>query len=154
MIRKAVIVVLTLGAFSTAAACYHSLAMHDAVCIYKRTQSRSSTFMFVVDGYEVRVWHFLLAETPRTTRKTEIAFLGFALLSEVGPTPVGTWFLIHRLTGPVWALFLLLAAHPTVAFIRGPLRRWRRRKRGECVNCGYNLTGNVTGVCSECGVSM
>ncbi len=31
---------------------------------------------------------------------------------------------------------------------------WRRDHRypdGHCRNCGYNLTGNVTGICSECG---
>jgi predicted RNA-binding Zn-ribbon protein involved in translation (DUF1610 family) len=22
---------------------------------------------------------------------------------------------------------------------------------GECINCGYNLTGNTSGVCPECG---
>lgn len=27
----------------------------------------------------------------------------------------------------------------------------RRAKHGLCLECGYNLTGNVTGVCSECG---
>ncbi len=48
-------------------------------------------------------------------------------------------------------LAVLLAAYPTIAFIRGPLRRWRRRRRGWCVKCGYDLTGNVTGVCPECG---
>jgi hypothetical protein len=26
-----------------------------------------------------------------------------------------------------------------------------RLKSGECVHCGYNLTGNVSGVCPECG---
>ena len=30
--------------------------------------------------------------------------------------------------------------------------RWRRHFRPNvCVRCGYDLTGNVTGVCSECG---
>ena len=24
-------------------------------------------------------------------------------------------------------------------------------KKGLCQKCGYNLTGNVTGICSECG---
>ena len=48
-------------------------------------------------------------------------------------------------------LTLLFAAYPTIAFIRGPLRHRRRRKRGLCVKCGYDLTGNVTGVCSEYG---
>jgi len=30
------------------------------------------------------------------------------------------------------------------------LRRQRRAK-GLCVRCGYDLTGNVSGVCPECG---
>jgi hypothetical protein len=29
-------------------------------------------------------------------------------------------------------------------------RRWRRR-RGRCEQCGYDLTGNKSGVCPECG---
>jgi hypothetical protein len=29
--------------------------------------------------------------------------------------------------------------------------RWRRWKPRRCSNCKYDLTGNVTGVCSECG---
>ena len=51
---------------------------------------------------------------------------------------------------PLWFVFVAFAAAPTIAFIRGPARRWRRRKRGLCPNCGYDLTGTVSGVCSEC----
>ncbi len=54
---------------------------------------------------------------------------------------------------PVWFVFLVCAAYPATAFIRGPLRRWHRRRRGLCLGCGYNLEGNVSGVCSECGVA-
>ena len=58
--------------------------------------------------------------------------------------------------GQLSATFLstVLAAYPTIAFIRGPLRRWRRHRKGLCLNCGYNLTGNVTGKCSECGTEV
>jgi hypothetical protein len=48
---------------------------------------------------------------------------------------------------PLWMLFLL-SALPT-AFLW-----WRGRRRippGHCRNCGYNLAGNVSGVCPECG---
>jgi len=31
------------------------------------------------------------------------------------------------------------------------LRSRRRRRRRQCIRCGYDLTGNVTGRCSECG---
>ncbi len=55
---------------------------------------------------------------------------------------------------PFWIPFTALALYPTLAFIRGPLRRWRRRKKGHCPQCGYNLTGNVSGVCPECGIKL
>ena len=29
--------------------------------------------------------------------------------------------------------------------------RWQRVEPGTCVRCDYNLTGNVTGICPECG---
>ena len=52
---------------------------------------------------------------------------------------------------PVWALSLLFFTYPIVAFVRGPLRRWHRRRGCLCIGCGYDLTGNVSGVCPECG---
>jgi hypothetical protein len=55
---------------------------------------------------------------------------------------------------PLWAPVVLFGACPTIAFIRGPVRRWRRRRKGLCLACGYDLTGNVTGVCPECGVEI
>ena len=48
----------------------------------------------------------------------------------------------------------LLALYPALAFIRGPLRRHRRRKHGLCEQCSYNLTGNTSGVCPECGTQV
>lgn len=31
------------------------------------------------------------------------------------------------------------------------VRRANRRRRGACVQCGYSMTGNVSGCCPECG---
>ena len=53
-----------------------------------------------------------------------------------------------------FALYLLpisCAAYPVFAFLRGPVRLRRRRSLGLCIDCGYNLTGNISGVCPECG---
>ncbi|UCC32287.1 MAG: hypothetical protein JSU86_08395 [Phycisphaerales bacterium] len=52
---------------------------------------------------------------------------------------------------PFWMLVMLFALWPVLSFIRGPLRRARRRAAGCCRHCGYNLTGNTSGVCPECG---
>ena len=29
-----------------------------------------------------------------------------------------------------------------------------RRRRGECGQCGYNLPGNESGICPECGLAV
>jgi hypothetical protein len=52
-----------------------------------------------------------------------------------------------------WVLVLAFAPLPAfwlVLFIR----RARMCKPGCCVRCGYNLTGNTSGVCPECGASL
>ena len=51
----------------------------------------------------------------------------------------------------LWLPTAIFAAYPSIAFIRGPVRRWRRRRKGWCVKCGYDLIENVSGVCPECG---
>ena len=55
---------------------------------------------------------------------------------------------------PFWLLFAGLARWPALAFVRGPLRRWRRRKRGQCLHCGYNLAGLPERRCPECGTAF
>lgn len=52
-------------------------------------------------------------------------------------------------TGVPMGLFI---AYPFVAFVRAQYRR-RRHKPGHCLNCEYDLTGNTSGVCPECGTS-
>ena len=51
----------------------------------------------------------------------------------------------------LWFLFLVSVAWLCGNIYRGPLRYWRRLKRGLCVSCGYDLRGTESGVCSECG---
>ena len=50
---------------------------------------------------------------------------------------------------PFW-LLLLLTAIPTAWLWH---RDRGRIRPGCCLRCGYNLTGNRSGVCSECGLA-
>lgn len=54
----------------------------------------------------------------------------------------------------LWLPFILLATYPTFAFIRGPLRRYHRRRKGLCAECGYNLTGLTEQRCPECATEF
>jgi hypothetical protein len=54
---------------------------------------------------------------------------------------------------PMWMPLAILLVPPFLS-----VRRWRREQRakmeGRCHTCGYNLTGNVSGTCPECGTAV
>jgi len=52
---------------------------------------------------------------------------------------------------PFWFPSLLLAAYPCYAIAKSLVRPYCRRKSNLCCQCGYNLTGNESGQCPECG---
>ena len=51
---------------------------------------------------------------------------------------------------PLWLPALVLAL-PAVGRVASRLRRRNRRLTGRCISCGYDLTGNLSGTCPECG---
>jgi len=62
------------------------------------------------------------------------------------------WFSRHRLTMPFWALIALMSVIPARHLWRLGLRIrcWRRRRRGLCAECGYDLRES-SDRCPECG---
>ena len=51
---------------------------------------------------------------------------------------------------PIWVLVIVAA----IGISFSMLRRLRRARPGCCNSCGYNLTGNVSGRCPECGTAI
>jgi hypothetical protein len=47
---------------------------------------------------------------------------------------------------------VLLGAYPLLMTVRKAAIRRQRAKTGCCLRCGYDLTGNVSGACPECGL--
>jgi len=168
MTRKAIIVVLTLGAVGTLT---FSWASTWKPLSYQSQINRSTELTIVVSGAHIQVFwiqplgtgfsveaeeiYRRLSKTGRLRSSVPLLDMrtnwGFGINRRSG---LGLWGHTYRsaeVTAPLWAPFILLATYPTIVFYRGPMRRWRRRRRGLCLKCGYDLTGNESGVCPECG---
>ncbi|HXE53712.1 MAG TPA: hypothetical protein VN541_11880 [Tepidisphaeraceae bacterium] len=79
---------------------------------------------------------------------------------QVGRTkaaPEGTWRFGNRrliiASVPYWFLVAATAVLP-LCWLAPRLKRKLRTRSGFCPGCGYNLTANTTGICSECGVTV
>lgn len=61
---------------------------------------------------------------------------------------------IHRgIIVPLWFVALISLPYPILT-VRSEWRLFHRKRRGHWLKCGYDLTGNVTGKCSECGTAI
>ena len=81
---------------------------------------------------------------PMPPGDTPLKRLGFDVFWEPG---------LKQVLLPAWAV-AAPAAVPLVLSTIGAVRRRRRDRRHLCRSCGYDLTGNVSGVCPECGISV
>lgn len=70
-------------------------------------------------------------------------FTGIALAA-VGRAP---WWFWAAVVAPL--IPMAFAAHKAVSRVR----RDQRISEGRCGHCGYDLAGNVSGVCPECGAA-
>ena len=48
-------------------------------------------------------------------------------------------------------LAVIAALYPMLSVVTARGRRYLRARKGLCLHCGYNLKGNISGVCPECG---
>jgi len=60
---------------------------------------------------------------------------------------------LPRYRGILLCLLLAFYLLP-LKWLTDVLRRAPRTRPGFCARCGYNLTGNTSGVCPECGMKV
>jgi hypothetical protein len=63
-----------------------------------------------------------------------------------GRRSAGAGIAVTEASLPLWIPLLAVAVPTGIAF-----QRLARRCPGRCSTCGYDLTGNTSGVCPECG---
>jgi len=107
---------------------------------------------------------------PRSKQppRCNVGFAGFQCFGRPYTLPPGLWLCGNSQPGglalaqthvewhtqldfPLWAPIVLFAGYPLIAFFRGPFRRAARGAKSRCRTCGYELIGNRSGVCPECG---
>ena len=101
---------------------------------------------------------------PKNARVVGSEFWGFSSFSNYSidnPRPgqanvVPIYGSYRFYTVPFWFAAMLVGT-PAVLLLPGHVkdrRRMRRARAGCCLTCGYDLTGNESGVCPECGVKI
>ena len=98
-------------------------------------------------GFQFYRYKYVATETEPIISGWRYSYWGFSLHWRVSYYGTDTEYVLGV---PHWFLTLLFAIGPGVWFIK-----WRKRRRlamaGKCPACGYDLTGNESGVCPECG---
>ena len=99
-------------------------------------------------------WNYYsdMTEIPGSM-KPDATFLGFGSkrVDLYWTIPLSSLHKTTTVSIPFWFLALIFAILPAIWFIK-----WRKRRRlgpNSCGNCGYDLTGNETGECPECGLA-
>ena len=145
MIRKSIIVVLTLGAVGTLTA---HVSSQRAIRHFTVVSSRYATLGISVYRGKLRLAILNYPEEEGPFLAWEVPIWQGFHCSRFSLTSEKTYW---ELSIPTYGAFAFCVSYPIVALICGPLRRRRRHRKGLCPACGYDLTGNESRVCPECG---
>ena len=98
-------------------------------------------------GYAERSWSGGLTIAHADSLHLHPTKLGFAFVSRSRASHFQSQF-----SFPLWLPALLFAILPVHRYLTH-IRRIRTRTQS-CISCGYNLTGNTSGTCPECGTTI
>ena len=115
--------------------------------------STESTAPFAGEGFLV-AYHDIHPDFDQLTVDAESDKLGFGYLrgsydflkSGEQESGYNIFSPVYGIHAPAWAAVFLFAALPTQRFLTRH-RRHSNLKRGACLTCNYDLTGNTSGVC-------
>jgi hypothetical protein len=158
MMRRSIIVVLVLVGVGTGAAWITNVTIGRA---WDWTLKPTRQFSICTHDRRVGVVCGVMLDQDQP---------GIDVIVQIGDWYGFRWMACRSYTGPgftvpnaptyykAWVLEVSLAyisalalSYPITIFVRGTVRRYRRQRQGCCLKCGYNLTGNVSGTCPECG---
>lgn len=169
MIRKAIIALLASLAFATVGAWVLASESDQPIPVHSYDSDKWSITWFLCKPPAVLSVDFRHDSGDPNNRPTT-ALHNYERPISQSARDLGPWlgFIYEQLSNvypdriyrsahivvPLWMPLVVFGSYPAIAFIRGPLRRWRRRKRGLCIRCGYDLEGNISGTCPECGEGL
>ncbi len=114
---------------------------------------------WVLNAYDGKVSYQWWVDRPEQTHTPDAWRIG-SLLLDLFVAYSGTYHLPGNLmvcgiyyvvVVPLWLPTVILAAYAALNVWRW---RCRRVRPGHCASCGYDLTGNISGRCPECGVTV
>ena len=177
MIRKVIILGLTAAAFVTLSfhVLSYSYGFSCAVCPTRHSWINASIFPGKLHIFRMRsgnvaaiqrwqqIWqkkwpgqrgseilwrdHLHIVSVARIALPAWVGEEHFVFVRTLPNDPRGTTTIMFPLSLPA----LAFAAYPSVVLVRS---LQRRRRKGCCGICDYNLTGNTSGICPECGTDV
>lgn len=123
---------------------------NDYLYIYREFTPASSMMIFCSNHqFRFTLWQEL--NPSRSLIQWKSALMGFEWIVESNITPANRLNRLNRLCIPMWFMMVLFVIYPLIFYYRGPLRKKRRRKSQQCLQCGKSLIGIEEPTCSACG---